>query len=166
MELFTSPLHLPLSVVTVVASVHEFYPNSFCSHSIVLLCEENWAFYKSSSFALCVLLLWLHHSMNFAPALFALFQQFISKCITASTVFVKNSLVFFFYFIGSLDNQLLIALLLNKVDFVQLLLNQGIMMSEFLTRKRLLELYEKVGFTVMSVCLTRNCTENGEKNRY
>ncbi|KAJ8317399.1 hypothetical protein KUTeg_005303 [Tegillarca granosa] len=59
---------------------------------------------------------------------------------------------------GSLDTQLLNALLLNKVDFVKLLLNQGIMMSEFLTTRRLQELYEK------SVC--NNKREAAMKNAY
>lgn len=46
---------------------------------------------------------------------------------------------------GSLDDILTEALLTNKVKFAQLILQQGVVMKEYLTVQVLERLYEEVG---------------------
>ena len=45
---------------------------------------------------------------------------------------------------GSLDDVMVSAIQLNRVDFVELFLDHGVSLREFLTCKRLLFLYNRV----------------------
>ncbi|KAL4228805.1 Transient receptor putative cation channel subfamily M member 2 [Mactra antiquata] len=45
---------------------------------------------------------------------------------------------------GSLDDVMLSAIQLNRIDFVELFLDHGVSLREFLTKKRLLALYNKI----------------------
>lgn len=49
-----------------------------------------------------------------------------------------------FFFTGSLEQAMMDALVNDRIEFVKLLLEQGVIMNKFLTIQRLEELYNSV----------------------
>ena len=43
------------------------------------------------------------------------------------------------------------AIIEDRVEFVQLILQQNVVMKEFLTRKRMMDLYERVGVIYIGI---------------
>lgn len=69
------------------------------------------------------------------------------KKITGSfnqSIKIISQLNFVILFLESLEEILMEAIIEEKVEFVAMILQQTVVMKEFLTRKRLQTLYEKV----------------------
>ena len=69
-----------------------------------------------------------------------------------------HSYIIFVCQTGLLDDMMMSAIQLNRVDFVDLFLDNGVSLKDFLTIKRLLKLYNDVSLCVcvcacMCVCL-------------
>lgn len=67
-----------------------------------------------------------------------------SQVLFYQSIKIISQLNLSFYFLESLEEILMEAIIEEKVEFVAMILQQTVVMKEFLTRKRLQTLYEKV----------------------
>ena len=71
-----------------------------------------------------------------------------------------STLIQMFFLLGSLEQAMMDALVHDRLEFVKLLLEQGVSMSSFLTVQRLEDLYNAVSLYIISIKISRFLNEN------